>query len=374
MRPGRPRLFACGCLAALALVRPAAAASDQPLAVGTPGTFRWLFLDMPLSDARGADGAVRLDLRWWLSSDWSEPTRLSRGGRTVWVREDVQSDVLQVAVTVPWGRLGAPAALARVETTAELRLAMRWGGWTDDGISGWHRLIGAWNYHRDKFPADAIDVRLEEAGGRTLVRLDHGQAVLSDLALRTQVPLLEGRPGAAGAPGWAVALRADLKLPTGRLALAGGSGGVDAGLGLLATASPAPWLTVHAMGTARLVSPLPHRFPLQPSTVQWGLDASVVVRPHRAVALVLEDRLLTPLFGGAWRLAPGYDEPEATAYYALLRPHNQISGGLRVGEVTLFLSEDFTPWHRISGDPGPEWFYNSNSPDLVLGVSWARRY
>jgi hypothetical protein len=363
------------CLAVLALARPAAGVSDGPLAVVTPGTFRWLFLDMPLSDARGAGGpaaAVRLDLRWWLSSDWSEPTQLVRGGRTVWVREDVQSDVLQAAVTVPWGRLGAPAALARVETTAELRLAMRWGGWTDQGISRWHGLIGAWNYHRNKFPADVVDVRLEEAGGRTLIRLRHGQAAISDLALRTQIPLLEGRPGAG--PDWAVALRADLKLPTGRLALAGGSGGVDAGLGLLATLSPAPWLTLHAMGAARLVSPLPHGFPLQPSPVQWGLDASIVVRPHRVVALVLEDRLSSPLFGGAWRLAPGYDEPEATAYYALLRPQNQISGGLRLGEVTAFLSEDFTPWHRISGDPGPDWFFNSNSPDLVLGLSWARSY
>jgi hypothetical protein len=363
-------------LALLALARPAAAASDQPLGVGTPGTFRWLFLDMPLTDARGAGGAVRVDLRWWLSSDWSEPTQLVRGGRTVRVREDVQSDVLQAAVVIPWGRLGAPAPLARVETTAELRLAMRWGGWTDEPISRWHGLVGAWNYHRNKFPADVIDVQLGEVGGRTLVRLRHGQAALSDLALRTQVPLLEGSPGpgAGGAPAWAVALRADVKLPTGRLALAGGSGGVDAGLGLLATHSPAPWLTFHAMGAARLVSPLPHRFPLQPSPLQWGLDASVVVRPHRAVALVLEDRLSSPLFGGAWRLTPGYDEPEATAYYALLRPQNQISGGLRLGEVTAFLSEDFTPWRRISGDPGPNWFFNSNAPDLVLGLSWARSY
>lgn len=367
-----PRLAAC--LALLALARPAAAADDGPLSVGTPGTFRSLFLDMPLSDARGTGGQVRVDVRWWLSSDWSEPTQLVRGARTVWVREDVQSDVLQGAVTVPWGRLGAPAALARIETTAELRAEMRWGGWTDEPISRWHGLIGAWNYHRNKFPADVVDVRLEEAGGRSLVRLRHGQAALSDLALRTQVPLLEGSPGAGGAPPWAVALRADLKLPTGRLALAGGSGGADAGLGLLATHSPVPWLTLHAMGAVRLVSPLPHRFPLQPAPVQWGLDASVVVRPHRAVALVLEDRLSTPLFGGAWRLAAGYDEPEATAYYALFRPQNQISGGLRVGEVTLFLSEDFTPWHRISGDPGPDWFYNSNAPDLVLGLSWARRY
>jgi hypothetical protein len=91
------------------------------------------------------------------------------------------------------------------------------------------------------------------------------------------------------------------------------------------------------------------------------------------VALVLEDRLSSPLFEGGWSLG-AVKEPEATAYYALFLAHNQISGGVRVGELTAFFCEDFTPGRRISGDPGPNWFYNSNEPDVVLGVSWARRF
>jgi hypothetical protein len=329
---------------------------------------------MPLEDARGAGEGGRLDLRYWFSNDWSIPTRLVRGERTVSVQEDFQADVLQLAWTVPWARLGAKAALARVETTAELRLAERWGGWTDRPIESWHRLVGSWNFQRGLYPANAVSAVLAEDGGRSLVHLDHPQAALSDLALRTQVRLLEGLPGADGMKAFALSLRADLKLPTGRLALLGGSGGVDAGLGLAVSAAPASWLTLHAMGAARWISPLPHHFPLQPAPLEWGLDGSVVVRPHPRVALLLEDRVSSPLFGGGFRLVPGYREPEATAFYALLRPYNQISGGLRLDELTVFLSEDFTPGRRISGDPGPSWFYNSNSPDVVIGLAFSRTY
>jgi hypothetical protein len=172
---------------------------------------------------------------------------------------------------------------------------------------------------------------------------------------------------------WALALRADVKLPTGRLASLGGSGGVDAGLGLAGTWAATDWLTLHGLGEVRLVSPLARSFPLQPQPVQWGLDASVVVRLHGRIALVLEDRLSSPLFRGGWSLLPDEPDPQATAYYGMFKPYNQISGGVRFSEVTIFFSEDFTPGKRLPHDDGPRWFYNSNAPDIVLGVAWARR-
>jgi hypothetical protein len=359
------------CLGLLAAAGPASGVPDAPLGVGTPGSFRSLFLEMPLADARGVSGNGRLDVRWWLASDWSVPTRLQKGTRVVWVQQDEQADVLQLSVTLPWSRFGERSWLARWQTTAELRLVEHWGGWTDQGIERWHDFIGSWNFQRQFYPRDRVNLQLAEEGGRTLVDLRHPQAAISDLVLRTQARLAQGTPRAGGDVPWALALRADLKLPTGRLAVMGGSEGVDAGLGLAATFAPVPWFTLHGQGAVRLVSPLPGGFPLQPEPLQWGLELSLVVRIRDRVALVVEDRVSSPLFQGGWSLAPGVKEPEATAYYGIFRVYNQISSGLRIGRVTVFFLEDFTPGKRLPGDPGPRWFYNSNSPDVVLGLSWA---
>ncbi len=360
------------CLLVLARATAAGAVSDAPLGVGTPGTFRSLFLDMPLSDARGVDGSYRLDARWWLANQWSIPTLLFRGDRIISVQEDEQADVLQLAVTVPWSRLGSRPWLDGWQTTAEVRFIEHWGGWTDEGISRWHHFIGSWNFQREFYARDAVNLRLAEEGGHTLVDLRHPQGALSDLVLRTQGRIARGEPRPDGTVPWAVAVRADVKLPTGRLASLGGSGGFDGGVGVTALAAPTRWFTVHGQGTLRFISPLPHGFPLRPAPVQWGLELSLVARIADRVALVAEDRLCSPLFGGGWSLAEAQQEPEATAYYALFRAHNQISGGLRVGEVTVLFSEDFTPGKRVANDPGPRWFYNSNGPDVVLGVAWAR--
>ena len=362
-------------LALLATAAPARAVDDGPLGVRTPGVFRDLFLDMPLADARGPSGpdaGVRLDLRWWFSNDWSVPTRLARGDDVVWVQQDAQTDALELAATVPWSRLGAAPWLERWQTSAELRLLTRWGGWSDGMIEEWHDAIGSWNFQREYHPRNAVHLRLAEEGGRTLADLRGSGTTLSDLALRTSGRLLAGAPRDDGALPWAVALRADLELPTGWLAALGGSGGFEAGLGVAGTAAPLPWLTLHGQGAVRLVPPLARDFPLRPRTIQWGFDLAVVVRLWDRVALVAEDRLSSPLFRGGWSLPAGTKEPEATAYYALFRLQNQISGGVRVGEVTVFFSEDFTPGRRLAADPGPRWFYNSNAPDFVFGISWAR--
>ena len=357
-------------LLALSAAGPAAAVSDAPLQVGTPGIFRGLFLEMPLADARQGE-AASLDVRWWLANDWSVPTTLTKDGQVVEVEQDAQTDVLQLSAALPWSRLGGQGWLTRLRTSADLRLMERWGGWTDTPIERWHRLVGATSFERDRYPPDAVHIRLSQEGGPTLAAIHHAQPAISDLSLRTQATLLEGGPD--GESRWAVAARGDLKLPVGRLAVMGGSEGLDAGLGLSATLAPGPWFTFHGMAALRYVSPLPRGFALRDETWQWGLDLSAVARIHRLVALLLEDRVSSSLFRGGWSLPPGTDDPEATAYYTLFKPYNQVSGGLRIGEATIFFCEDFTPGGRVHGDPGPRWFYNSNSPDLVLGVAWVRR-
>jgi hypothetical protein len=349
------------------------APDDGPLGVGTPGTFRMLFLEMPLEDARPAGGSGRVDVRWWLANDWSVPTYLRKGRRLVLARQDVQTDVLQLAFTVPWSRLGLGGGFAdRWQTTAELRLLEHWGGWTDGLISSWHHFLGTTDFSRPRYPEDRVHLALEEPGGRRVADLRQAGPALSDLYLRTQGTLLQGAPRAGVVP-WALALRADLKLPTGRLSSLGGSGGVDAGLGLSTTYAPVPWFTLHALGEVRFISPMARSFALQPAPVQWGADVSAVVRLWGKVAVLVEDRLSSPLFRGGWSLLPGEPDPQATTYYGMFRRYNQVSGGVRFSEVTVFFSEDFTPGGRLAGDRGPSWFYNSDAPDIVVGVAWARR-
>ena len=362
-------------LLALLLAAPAmggAAPSDAPLGVLTPGTFRSLFLDLPLADARGA-AAPALDVRWWLANDWSRPTELQRGGRSVMVQDDVQTDALQLSLTLPWRRLLDGPLARRLTTTVEARLLERWGGWTDRPIEAWHSLVGSWNFQRELYPRDAINVVLAEPGGRTLADIHSPRFAVGDLALRTALRLAGPEPGEDGEAPWAIALRLDLKVPLGSVSSLGGSGGFDAGAGLAASAALLPWLTGHGLVSLRTVSDLPGGFPLQPRRFQAGLDLSLVARVGAHVALLLEDRLSTPLVEDGWSLPPGTLEPEATAVYALTKARNQISGGVRIGSVTIFLQEDFTIGPRLPTDPGPSWFYDSNDPDLVLGLAWAGR-
>jgi hypothetical protein len=363
-------------LAALLLAAgtPARAVSSAPLGVATPGPFRGLFLDMPLAEIRGA-AAPSAELRWWLQNDWSIPTRLSRGGRVVDVQEDAQTDVLQLRVAVPWSALAKErAAAARISTTLEVRLLERWGGWTDQPIEAWHGLVDSWNFERELHRRGAVGLVLEEEDGARLAELHSPRLALSDVAVRTAIRLAgpdpDLSPGAV-AP-WALALRVDLKLPTGSVGRLSGSGGFDAGVGLAASAALSRWLAGHALASLRVVSDLPRAFPLQPNRLQGGLDLSLVARLGARVAVVLEDRVSSALFRGGWTLPPTDTEPEATAYYALFRPHNEVSVGLRVGDLTAFLSEDFTPGGRLRTDPGPRWFYDSNAPDLVFGLAWTR--
>lgn len=368
MRPRAARALGALLLASLA---PAAAASpsDAPLGLSTPGPLRALFLDMPLADARGA-ARPALDLRWSMVNSWSVPTALVRGGDAVDVRLDAQLDAVQLAVAVPWRELSRRALAARLTTTVEARAVAIWGGWSDGGIEGWHDVVKTTNFGRQRWPRDAVALTLAQRGGPRLVDLRSGRLALGDVALRTALRVAGAGPDAPPSR-WTVALRLDLKLPTGRLARLGGSEGADAGLGAAARLAANGWLTLHGLLSVRVVSRLPGGIALQPRRFQGGLDLSAVARLG-PVALLLEDRISSPLLEDGWRLAATQQAPAAAAWYALFRPHNQFSVGLRWRELTAFLSEDFTPGGRMAVDSGPAWFYDSNAPDVVLGIGWAR--
>lgn len=347
----------------------AAAPSDAPLGVSTPGPLRALFLDMPLADARGPAGTA-LDVRWSAANSWSIPTALVRGGEVVEVQLDAQIETLQVAVAVPWRRFAGGALAERLSTTVEARALAVWGGWSDGGIERWHGLIRATNFQRQHWPRDRVTVRLAQADGPRLVDLGSGRLALGDVVLRTALRVAGAGPGEAPSR-WALALRADLKLPAGSPERLGGSGGLDGGVGAGATFLATRWLTAHALASLRAVSDLPRGIALQPRRLQAGLDLSLAARVG-PIALLLEDRISSPLLESGWRLPPSQDAAPATAWYALFNPHNQVSVGLRWRALTASFSEDFTPGGRRAVDPGPEWFYDSNAPDVVFGIAWAR--
>jgi hypothetical protein len=364
---------ACATLGAILLSASGArAATDAPLGVTTPGPFRGLFLDLPLADA-GPRLRTGLDLRWSLANEWSKPTAVTRGGRTVRLQEDAQADVVQASLTLPLRRFTAAPFARRLSTTLELRAVALWGGWTDRPIEGWHGLVQSWNFERQLYPRDDVNVSLAEDGGRTFGDVRSERVALGDLAVRTQLVLVGASPeDDTPPPRAAVALRLDVKLPTGDRGRFGGSGRPDAGLGLAATVR-ASWLTAHALADVRVIADLPGGLALQPRRFQGGLDVSLVARVL-GLALVLEDRISSPLMEAGWKLPADQLEPEATAWYALFRAHNQVSGGIRAGDVTVFFSEDFTIGWRLPNDPGPRWFYDSNAPDVVVGLSWARAW
>jgi hypothetical protein len=336
---------------------------DRPLGVITPGPWRGLFLDLPLADAR-AGAEPDLTVRWWMANSWSIPTLLERGGRRVEVQQDEQSDVLEVTARMGWANLlGEGPTAGRLSTAAAWRLTQHWGGWSDRPIEAWHRLAGLNDFDRSQGPRDAVRLTLREPGGAAAVALTGPRLAAGDLVLRTSCRLLEGgRPDR----GWATVARLDVKVPTGRLADAGGSGGLDLGLGLGASGMPTGWLTGHVQLTAARLAPLPSALPLQPARWQVGGELSLAAALAGGWVLLAERRALSPLFAGTWSLVEAAPH-QSDAVAAITRWQNQITVGVRKGPVAAWLSEDFTPGRRR--EAGPRWFYDTNAPDLVLGLA-----
>ncbi len=348
-------------------------APQGPLELRTPGTLRDLFLDVVLWDAREVT-SPRLELRWAVANDWSTPTLLGRGDRTVAVRLDEQADSLAVSVRLPWGALAGAAEGSwsrRLATALELRATAHWGGWTDGPIEAWHSLGNYGDFARNLYPRGEVHVALREPGGTTLVAISSPVVSADDVVIRNQIllwqggaPLVEGPPARAG-----VSLRLDVEVPVGRLAQLGGSGGWDAGMGIEGTWQATPWLVGHALAAASLWSGLPAGFPLQPRRWHGSLDASLVFLVGDW-ALFLEDRFATAAFAPGWTVldaGPG-GTVQTSAAYAVLRPQNQVSLGIRHGGFALWFMEDFTLGQNPGNGAG-DWFYDTNAPDVAVGIT-----
>jgi len=352
---------------------PDASPAAAPLGLGTPGPFRQLFLDPPLSDARAVatpSFAVRLES----ANSWSVPSSFGRDGHVVEVQNDVEAEAIALSLRLPWTLFAPGGFRERLATTIRWRITAFWGGFEDGAIEAWHGLVGAYNFQRQHYPRDQIHLRMVEPGGPRAVDLQSGRLSAGDLVLATQALLASGgraeaRGSAPDAPGWGISTRLDLKLPTGALSQAGGSGGVDASLALLGSFELARWVVLHAMIFGSITSPLSSSIALQPRTFHAGTDVSAafLVGP---ITLLVEDRYLSALMESGWTSLDGgnNDVYLSSAYISLFRPHNQISFGLRWRNFTLSFSEDFTPGSNPRAYH--DWFYNENAPDTVLAIGY----
>src|SRR5207237_6562412 len=98
-------------------------------------------------------------------------------------------------------------------------------------------------------------------------QLDGTTATVGDIVLRNQASLVEGgEPLSTSAlHRYGIAARIDLKLPTGPLSRAGGSGGFDAGVAILGTAELTRWLTGRALFVTSRLSRFACGCTLQPN-------------------------------------------------------------------------------------------------------------
>lgn len=383
MRPASALRAAARLAILVALAAPVLAGADggrdpvqEPLGVRTPGTLRDLFLEVTQWDAR-AQPALRLDVGWATANDWSTPTTLVREGRSVEVRLDEQADSLVAALRVPWGVvLGSPEGsfLRRLATALELRATVHWGGWGDGLIETYHQLFAFNDFARPLFPRNEVHLALRPTGAAGPVAIDSPTFAFGDVVLRNQLLLWEGgeplRPEDRARAG--VSARLDVKLPTGSLSRMGGSGGFDVGLGLLGTWQVAPWLTGHAIVTGAYWSPMTSELPLQPNPFQWTAGASLVALWGEWSFLV-EDRWASAPFQPGWNFVevdPAWNV-QSTAYTAVTRSQNSISLGARWGPLTFWFQEDFNIGY-VQGY-GATWFYDTNAPDVAIGLTLTLR-
>jgi len=328
-----------------------------PLGLRTQGPLRELFLDITGADARPID-KPEFDFRWSFANTWNEPMTLQRGPVQASQVLDEQADTLTARFKAPWPG-GIPAW-----TALEWKLTEHWGGWSDVPIEGWHSLVGAFNYQRSLYPRNTV---------RLLYADDHGTAfdirsptlAVGDLTARTQITLIDAAV--------AVAARLDLKFPLGSLSSAGGSGGLDGGVGLLATWPMSSWSTLHGLVAVSAFSNLVVPTAMQPKRWHFTGELSLELE-FLGTTFLVEDRVLSPLLASGWdRTGAGATDQDAilsSGLFADFRTHNQISFGVRRGRVSFWLSEDFTPGRNSVS--AMQWMWVSNAPDLVMGVAFTQ--
>jgi len=336
-------------------------AAGGPLGLRTQGPLRELFLDMTGSDARPLQRPELL-VRWTVANTWNEQMTLQRGPQRATQLLDEQADSLLFQAKVPW------PGMPEVWSSLEWKITEHWGGWSDAPIESWHSLVGSFNYQRSLYPRNRVSLVYTEASGAKAFNIQSATLAPGDLTARTQYALPIGGPVA-------LAARFDLKLPVGSLSRAGGSGGVDAGVGLLATWPAASWATLHGLVAVSQFSNLSAPTALQPKRWHFTAEASIEIEIG-STTLLLEDRVLSPLLEPGWTRVesgpPNDDALLSSGLFADFRSHNQISFGLRRGRFSTFISEDFTPGHN--GHSALSWMWVSNAPDVVVGIAFTQPF
>ena len=118
---------------------------------------------------------------------------------------------------------------------------------------------------------------------------------------------------------------------------------------------PTPSATVPRAETPR---------PFEPGVVAYDLGD---------FSIVLEDRWSSAPFQYGWGFVEVNPEwnLQSSATTAVTLSQNQITGGVRWGPLTFWFMEDFTVGH-VPG-LGPTWFYDSNAPDVAMGLTFTLR-
>ncbi len=384
------RALLCLLVVALGTAAPALAEDDRPsgpVGLRTQGTLREIFLDVTLFDARALD-RPQLDVRWAVANTWNEPMSVARGAARMNQLLDEQADSLTLQARAPWSwLLDLPVKLpgserplgARLSTAIEARVMYHWGGWSDRPIEAWHSLTGAFNYQREKFPRNEIFLDQEDTGGR-LFLITHPTLAFGDVVLRNAALLAEGSPGAHGLASWGLSLRLDLKLPTGSLARASGSGGFDQGLALQGTAQLADSLTLHGQLGLSHLGPVAADTRVRNNeflrflelSLEWDAGPFTALLEDRLVSAIMDDQDTVP-GSVSWQRQNfgGNDGYLSSGMYATFRAHNQFSFAARWWRLTLWLSEDFTPGSNVHATI--PWEYESNAPDVVIGLVYAQK-
>lgn len=146
-------------------------------------------------------------------------TRRSQGAETICLDGETYELTLALRGGRRWrGR--------HAEWGVALPLVAHSGGFLDDVIDDWHETLGFRDGGRSRTATDML-VYSYVRDGTELLRVDRSATGLGDLRLAAGLGLVE-------TPARAVALRAELKLPTGNSDRLFGSGGADLALWLVA--------------------------------------------------------------------------------------------------------------------------------------------
>ncbi len=175
----------------------------------------------------------------------------------------------------------------------------RFGGFLDPFVDSVEDFFGTTNPERDDFPNNSFGAFVVRRGSTTLFASEPQTMELGDLWVSAKQEILD-------VPGLPVlAVRAAVKLPTGRADGVFGSGKPDIGLSLAAEHQPLWWLVLYGnLSAIYPVGPItPARLTLNP---MLGQALAAEARIWRDCSLLLQQETYTsPLHGNGTRMLDG---------------------------------------------------------------------